>query len=173
MNSCPVIIFIKGTPQNPKCGFTRTLLQILKDHNVEFTYYDIIDDEYMRYWLREYGNWPTYPQVFVNGKFIGGLDIIKESVAKGEFSNQIPPSAKTEDPEKKFNLLTSENENIAFTNAFSFENKETETFLNNKKEKLQNLYVYNVNLDSKLSEYIKNGLKKTLPFVVVKDQIQA
>jgi len=69
--------------------------------------------------------------------------------------------------------LTSENENIAFTNAFAFESKETETFLNNKKEKLQNLYVYNVNLDSKLSGYIRNVLKQTLPFAVVKGQIQA
>jgi len=70
-------------------------------------------------------------------------------------------------------LLISENENIAFTNSFAFESKETETFLNTKKEKLQNLYVYNVNLDSKLSEYIRNILKQTLPFVVVKGQIQA
>lgn len=107
----------------------------------------------------------------MNGKFVGGLDIIKESVAKGEFGNQIPASARTEDPEKKYNLLISENENIAFTNAFAFESKETETFLSSKKEKLENLYVYNVNLDSKLSDYIQNGLKQTLPFVVIKGKI--
>ena len=95
-------------------------MQILKDHQVEFTYIDIVDEEYIRYWLRAYKNWPTYPQLFVNGKFIGGLDLIKESVAKGEFVKIVPESAKTQDPAKKFNLLTSENEQIAFTSNFSF-----------------------------------------------------
>ncbi len=52
----------------------------------------------MRYWLRAYKNWPTYPQAFVNGKFIGGLDLIKESVEKGEFAKIVPESAKTQDP---------------------------------------------------------------------------
>ncbi len=63
----------------------------------------------MRYWLRAYKNWPTYPQVFVNGNFIGGLDLIKESVSKGEFSKIIPESAKTQDPEKKYNSIIKEN----------------------------------------------------------------
>jgi glutaredoxin len=127
----------------------------------------------MRYWLRAYKNWATYPQVFVNGNFVGGLDVIKELVEKGEFGKLFSESVKTQDPEKKFKLLASEQENIAFTNAFAFESKETETFLNIQKEKYPNLYVYNVNLDSKLSEYIKNSLKQNLPFVIVKGQIQA
>ena len=78
LDSCPVIVFIKGTPANPKCGFSTTLLEMLKKYGVEYTYYDIIEDEYMRYWLRHYKNWPTYPQLYINGKFIGGLDLIKE-----------------------------------------------------------------------------------------------
>jgi glutaredoxin len=148
------------------------LLQILKDHQVEFTFYDIIEDELMRYWLRDYKNWPTYPQVYVNGNFIGGLDVVKDLVVKGEFSKMIPDSAKTQDPQQKYKLLTGENEVIAFTDNFSFENKETETFLNAQKEKHQNLPVVNVSLDARLSEYIKSTLNQQLPFVVVKGEIQ-
>ena len=126
----------------------------------------------MRYWLRSYKNWPTYPQIYVKGEFVGGLDIVKNLVAKGEFSKLIPESAKTQDPEQKYKRLTSENEVIAFTNNFSFENKETEAFLNAQKEKQQNLPVLNVSLDSKLSDYIKNTLNQQLPFVVIKGEIQ-
>ncbi len=53
----------------------------------------------MRYWLRAYKNWPTYPQLYANGNFIGGLDAVKDLVAKGEFSKIIPDSAKTQDPQ--------------------------------------------------------------------------
>ena len=80
------------------------MLGILKEHKVDFTYYDIIEDEYMRYWLRAYKDWPTYPQAYVNGNLIGGLDVIKELVQKGEFDKLVPESCKTEDSENKFNL---------------------------------------------------------------------
>jgi glutaredoxin-related protein len=73
-------VFIKGTPENPKCGFTRSLLQILKNNEIEYTFYDIIEDEQMRYWTRDYSGWPTFPQVFINGKLIGGLDVTKELI---------------------------------------------------------------------------------------------
>jgi len=78
-----VIVFIKGTPQTPKCGFTEQVLAILGQHNVEFTYYDIIADEQMRYWLRNFSGWPTYPQIYVGGKLLGGLDVLRESVKTG------------------------------------------------------------------------------------------
>jgi glutaredoxin-related protein len=55
----------------------------LRSQNIEFTYYDILVDEYMRYWLRNYAGWPTYPQVYSQGKLIGGLDVCKDLVAKG------------------------------------------------------------------------------------------
>lgn len=122
----------------------------------------------MRYWLRAYKNWPTYPQVYANGQFVGGLDVVKDLVAKGEFAKLIPDSSKTQDPEQKYKLLTSENEVIAFTSSFSFESKETENFLNAQKEKYKNLPVVNVSLDSNFSEYIKGSLKQELPFIVVK-----
>jgi glutaredoxin-related protein len=77
IESCPFIVFIKGTPENPKCGFTRSLLEILRTKEIEYTFYDIVEDELMRYWTRDYSGWPTFPQVFINGKLIGGLDVTK------------------------------------------------------------------------------------------------
>lgn len=83
LSESPVIIFIKGTASEPKCGFTETMLNILKEHQIEFTFYNIIEDEYMRYWLRNYSGWPTYPQIYSQGKLIGGLDVCKELIQKG------------------------------------------------------------------------------------------
>lgn len=58
-------------------GFSRQIVQILKDHNVQYSSFDILSDEEVRQGLKTYSNWPTYPQVYVNGELIGGLDIIK------------------------------------------------------------------------------------------------
>ena len=99
LNESPVIVFIKGTPDNPKCGFTETMLNLLKQQQIEFTYYDIIEDEYMRYWLRNYSGWPTYPQIYSQGKVIGGLDVCKDLVSKGEFLSLFPKSSRTLSPE--------------------------------------------------------------------------
>lgn len=89
-----MIVFIKGTPDNPKCGFTETLLELLKVNNIEYTYYDIIEDEYMRYWLRNYSGWATYPQVYLSGKIVGGLDAFKEQLANGDLLKKLPSSSK-------------------------------------------------------------------------------
>lgn len=83
LQSTPFIIFVKGTPANPKCGFTSQLLEILDAHQIEYSHYDIIADEYMRYWLRHWGKQATYPQVYIKGKLLGGLDTVKELVSKG------------------------------------------------------------------------------------------
>lgn len=94
-----VVVFIKGTVDTPKCGFTETLLSILEKQDISFTFYDILADEYMRYWLRNYCGWPTYPQVHANGKIIGGLDVCKDLLAKGEFVGKVPKNVRVKDPE--------------------------------------------------------------------------
>jgi Grx4 family monothiol glutaredoxin len=81
--------FIKGTPQEPRCGFTKKLLEILQSKNVKFGSFDILSDSTVREGLKEYSNWPTYPQLYINGELIGGLDIIKELVESGEFDKLI------------------------------------------------------------------------------------
>lgn len=68
--------FIKGIPTNPFCKFTKQLLGYLKDLNIEFSFYDIQTDVNMRHFLRYYDKFPTYPQLFINGQLIGGVDVV-------------------------------------------------------------------------------------------------
>jgi len=89
VNAAPVMIFIKGTPTEPKCGFSRTLLDILSQQNITYNSFDILTDESVRQGLKEYSNWPTFPQVYVRGELIGGLDIVKELVASGELNEMV------------------------------------------------------------------------------------
>ena len=84
INKAPVVIFMKGEPDSPKCGFSRQLMEIMKETGVKFDFFDIFTDEEVRQGLKSYSNWPTYPQVYVAGEFVGGLDIIKELKEGGE-----------------------------------------------------------------------------------------
>merc|ERR1719384_2861013 len=84
INKAPVVIFMKGDPATPKCGFSRQLMEIMKETPVEFDTFDIFTDEEVRQGLKTYSNWPTYPQVYVKGELVGGLDIIKEIKEAGE-----------------------------------------------------------------------------------------
>ncbi|PHZ17436.1 glutaredoxin 3-like protein [Rhizopus microsporus ATCC 52813] len=90
INSAPVMIFIKGTPQQPRCGFSRQLVELLAEQKVKYSSFNILADEDVRQGLKAYSDWPTYPQVYVNGELIGGLDIVKEMVASGEFQEMLP-----------------------------------------------------------------------------------
>ncbi|KAJ1971479.1 glutaredoxin [Dimargaris xerosporica] len=88
-----VMTFIKGTPTQPRCGFSKQLIGILNDHHVKFGYFDILTDDEVRQGLKEYSSWPTYPQLYIEGELCGGLDIIKEMVQSGEFVESLPASA--------------------------------------------------------------------------------
>ena len=72
-----VMVFIKGTPQQPRCGFTRTLINLLNQLEAKYGYFDILSDEEVRQSLKIFSNWPTYPQLYIKGTLIGGLDIIQ------------------------------------------------------------------------------------------------
>lgn len=82
LNRSPVMVFMKGCPETPRCGFSRTLVSILNEINVKYDTFDILSDEEVRQSLKTYSNWPTYPQIYVNGNLIGGLDIIKVLIFK-------------------------------------------------------------------------------------------
>jgi len=84
INKASLVVFMKGDPETPKCGFSRTLMEILKEAGVQFQTFDILSDEEVRQGLKKYSNWPTYPQVYVKGDLIGGLDIIKELKESGD-----------------------------------------------------------------------------------------
>mmetsp|Transcript_16805 Transcript_16805/g.22579 ORF Transcript_16805/g.22579 Transcript_16805/m.22579 type:complete len:454 (-) Transcript_16805:198-1559(-) len=81
IHQAPVMLFMKGDPDAPQCGFSRTMVSLLQDASVEFQSFDILGDEEIRQHLKVYSKWPTYPQLYVNGELIGGIDILKEMAA--------------------------------------------------------------------------------------------
>jgi len=83
VNYAKVMVFIKGTVDEPRCGFSNKILTILKETKVPFSTFDILSDNAVREGLKAYSSWPTYPQLYVNGKLVGGLDIVKELQADG------------------------------------------------------------------------------------------
>lgn len=78
VNADKVVTFIKGVPEQPMCGFSRVVVQILNMHGVKFSSHNILENETLRQSMKEYSNWPTFPQVYVGGKFVGGADILIE-----------------------------------------------------------------------------------------------
>eukprot|EP00804_Cyclotella_cryptica_P001442 CCRYP_003671-RA/>CCRYP_003671-RA protein AED:0.39 eAED:0.39 QI:91/1/1/1/1/1/2/131/374 len=89
ITSSPIMLFLKGSPTAPKCGFSRQAVEILTSHNLPFGYFDILQDDTVRQGLKEYSDWPTYPQLYVRGELMGGLDIMKEMVESGDFVEQL------------------------------------------------------------------------------------
>ena len=80
----PIVIFMKGTPNQPQCGFSMQTVEALKTCNVPFTYVDVLAEPDVRATLPTISNWPTFPQVFINGELIGGCDITLDLYQKGE-----------------------------------------------------------------------------------------
>jgi monothiol glutaredoxin len=80
----PVVIFMKGTPQLPQCGFSMRAAEALKACNVSFAHVDVLAEPEFRQNLPRYSNWPTFPQIFINGELVGGCDIVDELFQSGE-----------------------------------------------------------------------------------------
>jgi monothiol glutaredoxin len=81
-----VVIYMKGTIDQPMCGFSGRSVQILQSYGVPVKGHDVLSSEELRQGIKEYTNWPTIPQIFINGEFIGGADIIAEMHEKGELA---------------------------------------------------------------------------------------
>ena len=79
-----VLLFMKGTPVFPQCGFSAAVVQILSDVGVKFKAVDVLKDAEIRQGIKEFSNWPTIPQLYVKGEFVGGCDILKEMYEEGE-----------------------------------------------------------------------------------------
>ncbi|GAK33078.1 MULTISPECIES: Grx4 family monothiol glutaredoxin [unclassified Iodidimonas] len=79
-----VVLFMKGTPVFPQCGFSSTVVQILSHIGVPFKAYDVLSDPELREGIKAYSEWPTIPQLYVKGEFVGGCDIIREMFSNGE-----------------------------------------------------------------------------------------
>ena len=79
-----VFLFMKGTPSVPQCGFSLAVANVLKHLNVKFESIDVLQNEEIRQGIKAYSDWPTIPQLYIKGKFIGGCDIVKDMFEKGE-----------------------------------------------------------------------------------------
>jgi monothiol glutaredoxin len=84
-----VVLFMKGTPDFPQCGFSGLSTQILQQCDVRFASVDVLADNTVREGIKQYSNWPTIPQLYINGEFIGGSDIIKEMFENGELKTKL------------------------------------------------------------------------------------
>jgi len=86
----PVVLYMKGTPQFPQCGFSATAAEILKRCGVkDYFSVNVLADADIRQGIKEYANWPTIPQLYVNGEFVGGCDIMREMYASGELQQML------------------------------------------------------------------------------------
>jgi monothiol glutaredoxin len=84
INKNDVVLFMKGTPEMPQCGFSMTVCNILKELKVKFSGVNVLADPEIRQGIKDFSNWPTVPQLYIKREFIGGCDIAKEMYEKGE-----------------------------------------------------------------------------------------
>ena len=87
IDSSKVVLFMKGSKNFPQCGFSAQVVQILKQSGVDFKDVNILTDPDIRQGLKEYSNWPTFPQLYVGGQFVGGCDIVMDLFQSGELQN--------------------------------------------------------------------------------------
>ncbi len=86
IETTPIKLFMKGTKEMPMCGYSNTVVQVLNHYGTDFSATNVLEDPAIRVKLSEYSNWPTIPQLFVNGELIGGCDIVVELHQKGELT---------------------------------------------------------------------------------------
>ena len=86
IETTPIKLFMKGTKEMPMCGYSNTVVQVLNHYGADFSATNVLEDPAIRVKLSEYSNWPTIPQLFVNGELIGGCDIVVELHQKGELT---------------------------------------------------------------------------------------
>jgi len=89
VRSSSVMLFMKGSPEEPRCGFSRKVVAALEETGVPFGHFDILSDEEVRQGLKKFSDWPTYPQLYVNGEFLGGCDIVLEMAQEGELRESL------------------------------------------------------------------------------------
>ena len=80
VQAVPVMIFLKGSPAEPRCRYSRQLVSILRENKIRFGYFDVLQNDVVRKGMKKFSDWPTFPQLYVNGEFVGGLDIVKDTI---------------------------------------------------------------------------------------------
>lgn len=89
INSSSIFLFMKGTPQAPQCGFSANVVRILDSFHVSYNSFNILSDMDIREGVKAFSNWPTYPQLYINGQLVGGSDIITEMYQSGELKEAL------------------------------------------------------------------------------------
>jgi Grx4 family monothiol glutaredoxin len=95
VNRAPVMLFMKGLPSSPQCGFSRQIVQMLDESRISYDAFDILSDEEIRQGLKVYSDWPTYPQLYLAGELIGGLDIVREMSEDGTLADTLAGRSST------------------------------------------------------------------------------
>jgi monothiol glutaredoxin len=85
----PVMLYMKGTPEQPQCGFSAAVIATLQRLNAPFATRNVLADENLRQGIKDFSNWPTIPQLYVNGEFVGGNDIVQQLAASGELAKMV------------------------------------------------------------------------------------
>lgn len=85
----PVVLFMKGTPMFPQCGFSAAVVHALSQLQVKFKGVDVLTDPAIRDGIKQFSNWPTIPQLYINGEFVGGCDIVREMYESGELQQML------------------------------------------------------------------------------------
>lgn len=92
LSSNPVVLYMKGTPDFPQCGFSAAVVRALQACGASYAYVNIFEDPELRDALKRYSNWPTYPQLYIDGELIGGADIIQDMYRTGELQQLVDPA---------------------------------------------------------------------------------
>lgn len=95
LGSAPAVLFMKGTPDFPQCGFSAQTVAALRAINAKFRHVNIFEEPELREALKAYSNWPTYPQLYVNGELVGGCDIVVEMYRSGELQSLLDQAGAT------------------------------------------------------------------------------
>jgi len=95
----PIILYMKGTPQFPMCGFSSRTVEALKSTGAQYAYVNVLQDQEVRANLPRFSDWPTFPQLYVNGELVGGCDIVMELYQTGELKNVIDAAAGANAPQ--------------------------------------------------------------------------
>ena len=86
LTKADVVLLMKGSPDSPQCGFSRAMVGILGQQGVQYSHFNILSDNHLRDAIKQYSDWPTYPQLYKNGELVGGLDVVKGMAKAGELS---------------------------------------------------------------------------------------
>lgn len=94
VESAPVVLYMKGNPKFPQCGFSSHVVQALTTCGAEFAHFDVLADPEIRQNLPRYANWPTFPQLYIDGELVGGCDIVMELYQRGELKKMVADAGK-------------------------------------------------------------------------------